>query len=102
MPADARASKDDLFAYCAGRQLIERSIEAAQADPNIKSAYLHVQSTNKVPLLTLFGALMHSRPHAACNMSVCSDHASSKPPLGGTRRRPPTSTRSSASRRRRW
>lgn len=32
----------------AGRQLIERSIKAAQEDPNIKTAYLHVQSTNQV------------------------------------------------------
>lgn len=30
-----------------GRQLIERSLQAAQKDPQIKTAYLHVQSTNE-------------------------------------------------------
>lgn len=39
---------DGQYAVRAGRQLIERSIEAAQKDPNIKTAYLHVQSTNEV------------------------------------------------------
>jgi hypothetical protein len=39
----------DAQLVAAGRQLIERSIAAAQEDPNIKSAYLHVQSTNQVP-----------------------------------------------------